>query len=91
MNKADSKPRKKLAIALLSVPILLVIISFMMLVVVNLIFNPTLWMTPDTDPVNATPLIITILNGIFITIGGIGVVSFLPGLAVGVYLLINHE
>ena len=91
MNKADSKPRKKLAIALLSVPILLVIISFMMLVVVNLIFNPTFWMTPDTDPVNATPLIITILNGIFITIGGIGVLSFLPGLAIGVYLLINHE
>ena len=91
MNKTDSKPRKKLAIALLSVPILLVIISFMMLVVVNLIFNPTFWMTPDTDPVNATPLVITILNGIFITIGGIGVVSFLPGLAVGVYLLINHE
>ena len=91
MNKADSKPRKKLAIALLSIPILLVIISFMMLVVVNLIFNPTFWMTPDTDPVNATPLIITILNGIFITIGGIGVVSFLPGLAIGVYLLINHE
>ena len=91
MDIINSKSHKKLAIILLTVPILLAIISFVMLIVVNLIFNPTFWMTPDTDPVTATPFIITVLNGIFITIGGIGLLSFLPGLITGVYLLAKQK
>jgi len=91
MDKTYLKSHKKLAITLLTVPILLAIISFVMLIVVNLIFNPTFWMTPDTDPVTATPLVISVLNGIFITIGAIGLLSFLPGLITGVYLLAKQK
>ena len=91
MNKNNSKSHTKLTIALFTVPTLLVISSFIILLVVNLILNPTFWMTPDTAPVTATPFYITALNGLFITIGGIGLLSLLPCLFVAIYLLVSKK
>jgi hypothetical protein len=90
MNKSNPNPYKKLGISLLIVPGLLVVGSFVILLVINLIFNPTFWMTPDSDPITPTPVYITILNGVCITVGGIGLLSLLPGLAAGIYLLVSH-
>ena len=91
MNKSDAKPHMKRAIILLVIPGLLVVSSFIILLVINLIFNPTFWMTPDTDPVTPTPIYITALNRVFITTGGIGLLGLLPGLVAGVYLLVKQK
>ena len=91
MIKSNSKPHAKLAVILLVIPGLLAVSSFIILLVVNLIFNPTFWMTPDTEPVTPTPFYITALNGLFITIGGIGLLSLLPGLVAGVHLLLASK
>jgi len=87
MNKGDSRPHKKLAITLLVTPCLVVAGSFIMMLTINLIFNPTFWMTPDTKPVTPTPFLITALNGVLLTIGALGLLMILPGLAAGLYLL----
>lgn len=81
----------KLALSLLIIPGLLVVSSYVILLVINLIFNPTFWMTPDTEQVAATPFYITALNKVFITIGGIGIVSIFPGLITSVYLFASQK
>lgn len=91
MSKNGKKSRLKLAIILLAAPTLIAFSSFIVFLVVNLVFNPTFWMTPDTDPVTETPLLISVLNGVLITIGGIGVLSFLPGLVIGIYLIARKK
>ncbi len=78
---------KKLAPPLLLIPILLIVTSFIILIIANLVLNPTFWMTPDTAPVTLTPVYITVLNGVFISIGGIGLLSLLPCLIAGGLLL----
>ena len=87
MNEGDLRPHKKLAIVLLVTPGLAIVGSFIILLATNLIFNPTFWMTPDTEPVTPTPFLITALNGVFFALGAVGVLSILPGLVAGVYLL----
>ena len=91
MDKSNSTSNTKRAVILLVIPGLLIISSFIAFLVMNLIFNPTFWMTPDTDPVTPTPLYITVLNGVFITIGGIGLLALLPGFVIGVYLLVKQK
>ncbi len=91
MNKNNPKSRRKLAIILVVTPLALVIISFLAFAVINLIFNPTFWMTPDTTSVYATPLYITILNGVFFAICGVGLLSFMPCLIGGIYLFASHR
>jgi len=87
MDKNNPKPHLKLALSLIIVPGLLAVSSLIILICINLIFNPTFWMTPDTAPVNPTPHFITALNGVFIAIGGISLLSLLPCIAIGAYLL----
>jgi len=87
MNKSDPTPHKKLAIVLLVTPGLAIVGSFIMLLSINLIFNPTFWMTPDTEPLTPTPFLITALNGVFLAIGAVGLLSVLPCLVIGLYLL----
>jgi len=83
MSKIISKPHMKLAVGLFVIPGLLITISLIILLPLNLIFNPTFWMTPDTDPVNSTPFIISVLNGVFIVIEGIGLICLVPGIVAG--------
>lgn len=85
------KPRLKLAIAALIMPSVFFVFSLVMLVIFNLIFNPTFWMVGDTEPVNPTPLIITILNIFFLIVGAVGLISLLPGIVVGTLLLIRSR
>jgi len=91
MSKDNTKSNRKLALALLIISGLLTVGSVITLIVINLIFNPTFWMTPDTSPITPTPVYITVLNGVFITSGVIGMLSFVPALAVGIYLLTNKR
>jgi type II secretory pathway component PulF len=85
------KPRSKLAIAALIVPSVLFLISLVMLAVINLIFNPTFWMVGDTEPVNPTPFVITVLNIFFLLTGGVGLISLVPGMIIGALLLIRSK
>lgn len=87
MYKSQSRPHKKLASILLVTPALVVVVSFITLLIINLIFNPTFWMTPDTEPVTTTPLLITIFNGVFIISGAVGLLVIVPALVAGLYLL----
>lgn len=91
MNENSPKQSTKLAIALFMLPILLVISSSVILLIINLIFNPTFWMTPDSEAVASTPVLITATNAMLIIVGAIGLVSLLPGLVVGVYLLVKRK
>jgi len=91
MSKDNTKSNRKLALALLIIPGLLTVGSVITLLVINLIFNPTFWMTPDTSPITPTPVYITVLNGMFIAVGVIGVLSFIPALIVGIYILAHQR
>lgn len=91
-NKLGSaKPRRKLAIAALIIPSVLFAFSLVMLAVINLIFNPTFWMTGDTEPVNPTPFVITVLNTFFLVTGAAGLISLLPSIVVGTLLLTQSK
>lgn len=86
-----TRPRAKLAILALVAPSAVLLFSLCMLAVINLIFNPTFWMTGDTEPVSPTPLIITVLNTLFIVTGAVGLISLLPIAAAGIYLLTRSK
>lgn len=79
--------RTKIALWLLITPTVVIIISFGLFLMLNLVFNPTLWPTPDGESPLATPTVITVLNGIFITIGVAGLIAWLPGVITGIMLL----
>ncbi|MBI3889030.1 hypothetical protein HY312_00420 [Candidatus Saccharibacteria bacterium] len=86
-----AKPHFKIAIATLILPTVFFLFSLLMLMIINLIFNPTFWMTGDTEPVYPTPVAITILNILFLTTGAAGAISFLPGIITGIFLLTRSK
>lgn len=90
-DSSSAKSRLKLAILALIVPGILFTFSLLMLVVINLIFNPTFWMTGDTEPVNPTPFGITVLNMLFLITGAVGLISLLPGIVAGILLLTRSK
>ena len=90
-NHTVVKSKSKRAIFLLLAPSILFAFSLLMLAIINLIFNPTFWMTGDTEPVNPTPPIITVFNVLFIITGIVGLISFLPGVVIGVLLLVQSK
>lgn len=77
----------KLAVIAFVLPAVLLVISLFLFIVINLFLNPTFWMTGDTEPVPPTPLLITIVNTALFCIGALGLVSLLPGIVAGVFLL----
>ncbi len=83
--------RTKVALSLLLGPTVLIAVSFALFALLNLVFNPTFWPTPDTANFAATPVFITILNVILFTIGSIGIVSWLPGIIIGAVLLATKK
>lgn len=83
----NSRSQRRFAIVALIAPSIVFIFSLFMLAIINLIFNPTFWMVGDTEPVNPTPISITIINGLFITTGLAGFIALLPGVVIGVLLL----
>lgn len=90
-KQSSTKPNFKLAIFALIVPGALFAFSLLMLLFINLIFNPTFWMTGDTEPVNPTPVAITVLNVIFAVTGAVGLISWLPATITGIYLLTKSK
>ena len=79
--------RTKVALLLIIAPTLMIAFALFSFSILNLIFNPTFWPTPDTEAVTNTPLGITILNVLFFAIGGAGIVAWLPGIIIGAVLL----
>ncbi len=82
--------RTKLAMTLIIAPTLLIVVSLTLFALINLIFNPTFWPTPDTEALTNTPIGITLTNGFFFVLGAAGVIAWLPGLIIGAYLLIRR-
>ncbi len=85
------KPQPKLALFALVAPSALLVLSLLILAAINLIFNPTFWMTGDTEPVNPTPVVITVLNGLFMVTAALGLITLLPGVVVGIFLLTRSK
>ena len=79
--------RTKTALWLLIAPTGLVILTFSLFAVLNLVFNPTMWPTADTAEFASTPLLITIANITLFIMGAVGVTAWLPGLIAGIVLL----
>jgi len=72
-------------------PTVLLAVSLTLLIIINLFLNPTFWMTPDTEPVASTPIFITVLNGILFITGAVGLLSLLPGIGMGIFLLARNK
>ena len=83
--------RPNLAFALIVVPGLLIITCFITFVVVNLFFNPTFWMRPDGYAVIETPLVVTVINWTLFIIGAMGAVCLIPGIIIGIMMLVRHK
>ena len=90
-NPNALKRRSRIAIFTLVVPAALLMGSLALLIVINLIFNPTFWMVGDTEPVNPTPLLVTVLNWMLLTTGAIGLLSLVPGAVGGLFLLARNK
>jgi hypothetical protein len=84
---AKMSTRTKGALWLLIAPTVMIIFTFAAFAIINLIFNPTMWPTPDTELFAPTPIGITISNVILFITGAVGIVSWLPGLILGTVLL----
>jgi len=82
--------RTKLAILLVIGPTLLIVTSFILFALINLILNPTFWPKADTEALANTPIAITIINAFFFVLGATGVIAWLPGVIIGAYLLIRR-
>ena len=93
LNGREDVPvlRSDLVIFAFVAPSTLLILAFIALAIVNLVFNPTFWMTPDTEPITPTPFVIAILNVGLLIIGMIGLVSLLPGMITGLLLLVKYK
>lgn len=83
--------RTKIALWSLIAPTVVIIISIGLFMVLNLVFNPTLWPTPDTQDPAPTPIVITTLNVILAIIGAAGLIAWLPGVITGITLLVTHR
>lgn len=83
-----NKPsRRKLALALLVTPTTLAVVSLLLFTIVNVVFNPTFWMRPDTEPVAETPAVVMVINMILVVFGALGLAAIIPGIIIGAVLL----
>ena len=82
--------RTNAALWLLIGPTVVGALVFIAFAIINLIFNPTFWPTPDTESFADTPLILTAINILLFTLGSISIIAWLPGIIVGALLLIKR-
>lgn len=82
--------RTVLALWLMLGPTVLIAAVLLVFAMINLIFNPTFWPTPDTEDFANTPFIITITNIILFALGTFATVAWLPGVVIGAILLIRR-
>jgi ABC-type Na+ efflux pump permease subunit len=83
--------RKKGALWLLIAPTVLIIATFLLYSIVNFILNPTMQLPADGEPLAPTPVGITIANVILFLLGALGVFAWLPGIIVGIVLLVTAK
>lgn len=79
------------ALWLLIGPTVLIIFSVFGFAIVNWIFNPTMWPTADTAPFAPTPIGISLINILLFFSGLAGVLTWLPGLVIGIVLLATKK
>jgi hypothetical protein len=91
MNKSIPAAKLRLSVSAIIAQILAIVFAIVGLLIVNVIFNPTFWMTPDSDPVTATPLLITVLNGVFITLGAVGFLSLIVSSLLSLYSILRRR
>ncbi|MEO6110157.1 MAG: hypothetical protein ABIP50_04060 [Candidatus Saccharimonadales bacterium] len=89
MAKLDT--RTKGALWLLIAPTGLLIITFIFFAIINWVFNPTMWPTPDTEAFAPTPIGITIANILLFVTGAVSVMTWLPGIIIGIVLLATKK
>lgn len=79
--------RTKTALWLLISPTALFVVAFFLFALINLVFNPTFWPAPDTEPFAPTPVGMSILNVILFFVGSVSAIAWLPGIIIGAVLL----
>jgi hypothetical protein len=79
------------ALWVLIAPTALIILTFTLYIVINLVFNPTMQLPADGEALAPTPMFITIINILLYAVGSISVVVWLPGLIVGMVLLSTRK
>lgn len=89
--RVDRGPSRTLALASLLLPVATAVGSLILFIIVNMLLNPTFWMTPDAEPVAETPVVITLINGVLLSLGAIGLVAFIPGVILGIILLARRS
>ncbi len=89
MAKIDK--RTKGALWLLIAPTALFIVTFILFAVINLIFNQTMQLPADGEALAPTPLIVTITNIILFLTGVVSVITWLPGIIIGIVLLATKK
>jgi hypothetical protein len=77
---------KKLAFALLFGPTILLILSFLLYAVVNLITSPSQPVS-NSELFSEPSLVTTVSNILLFVLGTIGILSWLPGIIIGIILL----
>lgn len=79
--------RTKVALWLVLGPTVFATIAIILFTIINLVFNPTFWPTPDTEDFAATPIGITIANVFLLAVGSLSALAWLPGIVIGGILL----
>lgn len=90
VNNTPVKASSTFANIALFAPAALIIFSLIVLVVINLIFNPTFWMTADGEPVAPTPILITASNGALFITTALGLLTLFLGIVHGIRSKIIH-
>jgi hypothetical protein len=79
--------RTKTALWLLIAPTALLIISFILFAIINLVFNPSMQLPADGEALSPTPIGITIANVLLFSLDAISAIAWLPGIIIGIVLL----
>ena len=79
--------RTKAALWLLIAPTAIIIVTFTLVAILNLVFNQTMWLTADGEAFAPTPIVVTLANVGLFSLGGLGVITWFPALIIGIVLL----
>ncbi len=82
--------RTKVALWLVLGPTVLLFVTILIFAILNLVFNPTFWPTPDTEAFAQTPIALSIANVVLFFAGAVAVISWLPGIIIGTILFLKR-
>ena len=90
-NENGLSPRTLASIWLLTGPTVLLVVVSLLVAILNMVFNPTMWMRADTEPYAATPLGFTVANVLLFGIGSLALIAWLPALITGIILIATRK